>query len=193
MIPKRNKYDRPVSRPIGGLRLLCLVILCLFAATPQTARAHGGTLLLSQVSGPYRIAVFASPYPLQIGLNDVSVLLGRLSDDQIELGANVRLTVQAVGGPETEQTSPAAYFGESDQLFYHAEVLLPRPGDWRLTVEVAGPEGEARAETTFEVAQPRSNRPWKALGLGVPLAALAVWYLVRRRRTRPARSLSRDF
>lgn len=61
---------------IGGLLMIAWAML---------AYANGGTILLVEKVGAYELTLAASPYPLQIGANDVNVLIERLADEQLVL------------------------------------------------------------------------------------------------------------
>ena len=113
------------------------------------AQANGGTILWSEEVGAYDLTVTASPFPLRVGLNDISVLLGRQSDSQIVLNAMVSMTARPVDHSGRLQNFPATHANATNKLYYAANVVFPTPGRWQLTVQVDGPEG--LATTSFEV------------------------------------------
>jgi hypothetical protein len=131
-------------------RLMAAVLVGLLViAWPGRVQANGGTTMLVEQIDGYEVTVTASPYPLEVGRsNDISVLLGRLSDEGVELNAEVTITTEPLDQPGKPQTFVATHASATNKLYYAALVDFPNPGRWRLTVQVDGPEGSGSA--TFE-------------------------------------------
>jgi hypothetical protein len=122
-----------------------------------------------------------------MGVNDISVLLGRLSDAQVVLDAEVTLTVEPIDRPDESQIFPATHDNATNKLYYAANVVFPTPGRWKLTVQVDGPEGSA--STTFEtqVEEKSSLGFLRYLSLvGLPLVVIALLFFVMSRRAEKA-------
>lgn len=162
---------------------LGLVIELLLLAGPGLVQANGGTIVLVEKVGAYDLTVTASPYPLQVGVNDVSVLLGRLSDGQVVLDAQVTVTAEPLDQPGEPQTFPATHDNATNKLYYAANVIFPTPGRWKLTVQVGGPEGPA--STAFET-QVEERQFWGLLDyvnlVALPLIVVAILFFIVSRR-----------
>jgi hypothetical protein len=118
-----------------------------------------------------------------VGQNDISILLGRLSDAQIVLDAEVTLTVEPIDRPDESQIFPATHDNATNKLYYAADVVFPTPGRWKLTVQVDGPDGAA--STSFE-AQVEEKSPLEFLRylslVGLPLVVIVFLFFVMSRR-----------
>ena len=149
---------------------------------PAAAIANGGTTLLVERVGAYEVTITASPYPLEVGLNDISVLLGRLSDQQIVLEAEVLMVAEPVDHSGQAQTFSATHANATNKLYYAANVDFPTPGRWKMTVQVDGPEGPA--STAFEAqVEPQSFGFLRYFSfIGLPLIAIVVLFIVLSRR-----------
>ena len=88
---------------------LPLLIVLLMTLWPGVTHANGGSLLFVERLGAYYVRVAVSPYPPQVGLNDISVLLSRASDAQVVLDAEVTLTAEPLDQPGETQTFPATH------------------------------------------------------------------------------------
>ncbi len=140
-----NKYSFH-QRLVVGVLLGWLML-----TWPGLTQANGGTILLVKQVGAYDFTVTGSPYPLQVGQNDISVLLGRLADAQLVLDAQVTLIAQPIVPPGEPQTFPATHDNAINKLYYAANVVFPTPGRWKLTVQVEGPEGSVSTDFETEV------------------------------------------
>ena len=146
--------------------------------------ANGGTILWTEDTAAYDLTITASPFPLRVGVNDISVLLGRQSDSQIVLEAEILITAEPVDHPGQSQHFPATHANATNKLYYAANVDFPTPGRWKLTVQVDGPEGSASTlfEVQVEQAQAFSLSRYISL-IGLPLIVVAVIFFVLIRRT----------
>ena len=130
---------------------LHLIAVLLFLAWPALIYAeHGGTILWVEEVGAYEITVIGPPRPrsLRVGTNDITILLGRLSDEQIVLNAQVIVAAEPTDQAAELQTFPATHDNATNKLYYAAQVVFPTPGQWKLTIQVDGPAGSAN--TAFE-------------------------------------------
>ena len=144
----RIRYLNDLSRRCRpGISLIIGLLLALVAGT---AAANGGAIILAETIGPYNIRVTADPYPLQVGVNDISVLLGRLADAQIILDADVTITAQPLDAPGEAATFPANHDLATDDRYYASNTVFSAAGPWKLIVAVDGPGRVA----TFEVKRP---------------------------------------
>jgi hypothetical protein len=159
---------------IGGL----LVI-----AWPGLVQANGGTIILVEEVGAYELTITASPYPLQVGENDVNALVERLADQQLVLEAEVTMTVEPLDQPGEPQTFAATHATATNKLYYHANVVFPTPGRWKLTIKVDGPEDSVSTVFETQVEERSSLDFLRYLSLvGLPLVIIAFLFFVMSRR-----------
>ncbi len=160
-------------KTVFNYQRLTLSLIGLLLAVAWPALANGGTILLAEEVGAYKLTVTGSPDPLRVGVNDISALIGRLSDQLPLLEAEVIITAEPVDHAGQPQTFSATHNNATNKLYYAANVLFPTPGRWRLTVQVNGPEGPASAAFEVQVEQE------SALGsLTYPLAGIAIGAVV---------------
>jgi hypothetical protein len=116
------------------VRLLLAVLLWC-----GVARADGGTLRLSRTAGPFLVSVFTAPEPLRVGRADVSVLVQKQVNGEVQLGRAVALRLRAPDG--AEQTLRASHAMATNRLLQSAQLELSAPGQWHLEIMVdhAGP------------------------------------------------------
>lgn len=174
-------------RLVGGL-VTALVLI----ARPGLIYANGGGTLLVDRVGAYELVVSASPYPPEVGENDISTLVGRLSDAEVELDAQVIMIIEPLDQAGEPQTYSATHANATNKLYYAANIAFPTPGRWKLTVQVDGPEG--LASTAFEIevmpGSPFSSLPYLELG-GLAIVGLLVFLLVVLNR-RPEKEFNGD-
>lgn len=159
-----------------------LVIGLVVTFWPKLAIANGGTTILVENVGAYEVTVTASPYPLEVGLNDISVLLGRLSDQQIVLDAEVSMVVEPVDRLGEPLTFSATHDKATNKLYYAANVDFPTPGRWKMTVQVGGPEGPATTVFETQVEQQSLGFLRYLSLIGLPLIAIVILFFVLSRR-----------
>src|SRR5205085_691443 len=63
---------------------------------PLAAFADGGTVILSEASGPFRITVFAAPATPRVGPMEFSALVQDLDTGALILGTNIDLELQPI-------------------------------------------------------------------------------------------------
>jgi hypothetical protein len=152
---------------------------------PGQAGANGGAILFVKEVGAYELTLTASPYPLQVGVNDVNVLVERLSDQLLVLDAQVTIVAEPLDQPGDSQAFPATHETATNKLYYHANVNFAIPGRWQLTVAIDGPEDSVSTtiETQVESGSAVGFLRYCSL-MGLPLVILAFLFFVLSRRTR---------
>ncbi|HZQ52179.1 MAG TPA: hypothetical protein VFB14_08280 [Bryobacteraceae bacterium] len=105
--------------------------------------ADGGAVLLRNQAGSLRITVFGSPAPLRAAKNDISAMVQKTSDQSSVLNAKVSVHLTNASPEKVVAISaPATHDKATNKLLYAAELTVPSPGDWQLSVHV-----EANGET----------------------------------------------
>ena len=188
-----NPLRQAAWRPTPGRTVIpwltsvaAALLLCAF---PSPALANGGTVqIANQRAGPYSVTVFTSPNPTPVGIVDISVLLQRAGSQQLVEDAHVTVSADPIGNAGHADTFLATHADATNKLYYAANVNLTAEGQWRLTVHIDGPPGQA--DTVFTLQASQSNVPLQleAWGLGIiPLALLAYLVVARvSRRRRPS-------
>lgn len=159
---------------------MVVLALALSGLVPVSAGAHGGSLLGSAITGPYRTQVTAAPL-LERGRPpaiDITVYVSNATSSAPVTDATVRTTVTAEG----RTTRPSVR-----QIAAGYEVVVPvkdayTVGQQRIDVQVAGPAGTGRI--TIEPAAEAEEPPVVAIvaSVAILLALCAVALRVRRRR-----------
>ena len=193
---------RPFRACFWAQATLAIGILFLLAMPPVAAFAHGGGVsqLTNAEAGPYRLFAWTQPEPWRVG--DVHVSIGVTQPpppdavidegvtnnllDQPVTDAAVAVTLTPVndGGPSI--TVDALPLEQLDSLYYEADAVLPSAGDWRVRVEVSGPEGRGSADFVTQVFPARSMNVLYMLA-GVVAVGLLLIALIGRRRGRAQR------
>jgi hypothetical protein len=171
------------SCPLRTVNCLLLPVCCFLI--PNTARADGGTMRLSERQGPYQITVFTAPTPMRAGPVDVSVLVLDCTNGQPIPDAEVTVRAVRSGKPEEGVFVQATSDAATNKLLQAAIFDLPEAGQWKMEVEVKSRLGETQVQFDLDVAEPlprwASLWPWIGWpGLVIVFFGLHQW-LVRRR------------
>ena len=160
--------------------IVCLLSLLAFAL-PAAADAHGGgkQQLAAVPVGSYRVYVWTSPDPWQVGQAHTTVAVTKMLDTQEETPATgLEVFVTYVYAGETERVAAVEQTG-AQAGFYEADAPVDTAGQWQVTVEVAGAEG---GQVTFAAeVQPAVSFNWWLIGGGVLVVLLAVGYFGTRK------------
>src|SRR5579885_1451062 len=113
------------------MRLLLLLLIL-----AQAAFADGGAVQMRQEAGDLIITVFASPTPLSAGPADISLLLQKRNGLEPVLDADVSLLLVYPGSNVELHVHPTREQARN-KLLYAAPVVLPKPGQWGISVTVA--------------------------------------------------------
>jgi hypothetical protein len=175
--PSRSRLGWGLSRDREGAvslnKYLVLVLAAFSAGLPLWA--DGGTVVLQKRSGPFVITLFSEPNPVRVGRADLSVMCQKAEDNSPLLDAKVflRLRRPSNGGDILEFTLPAKHDHASNKLLYAANLDLPSPGNWQITVDVEhnGTMASVTGSLTVLEKQPAIVTYWPFFVI-VPLAAL---------------------
>jgi hypothetical protein len=158
------------------------------------ALADGGSVLLSEKKGDYRITVFSSPSPFRAGPVDISVLVQDAVTGQPLTQAQVTIRMFKIGEPALE--FPATQEAATNKLLYAAQFELPAPGRWKLEVQVEGLEGPAVVACEVEAAEhlPRWHSLWPWIAWPILVIVLFSFHelLARRRQGKTGRPMIYD-
>jgi hypothetical protein len=156
----------------------------LFLATScAPALADGGSVLLSEKTGDYRVTVFGSPLPFRAGPVDIGVLVQDAITGQPLLRARVTVRMTKIG--ELALEYPATQDVATNKLLHAAQFELPAPGRWHLEVRVEGLQESAVVACEVEALDrlPRWHSLWPWLGWPILVIALfSIHKLLARRK-----------
>ena len=158
-------------------------------AGPGGLQADGGTLRVSNVPmGAYRVNVFTDPTPIPPDTIDVSVLVTFERGRGMARGLDIMVFAERLDGTGSRIEHPATREQAEDPRYYAAKFALGSVGEWSITVQISGPEGEGA--TTFDVAVQEPGifgNPFLILTLAFLPLLLVGWWL-KRTRTGPQTS-----
>lgn len=172
----------------GGLRLsIGLIALVLFTSSITHAHGGGAPQLTNADAGPYRLFAWTQPEPWRAGEVHISVgvtlppAAGTTVDEGVTnnaldtpvTDAIVVVTLTPANGVGQSLTVEALPLEQLGSLYYEADAILPTAGEWRVRVDVTGPEGHGSADFVTQVLPARSNKMLYALG-GLVAALLAL-------------------
>ena len=157
------------------------VLALLLAALPAAAGAHGGgkQQLAAEPVGSYRVYVWTSPDPWQVGQAHTTVAVTQLLEAQEETPATgLEVFVTYVHAGQSERVAAVEQTG-AQAGFYEADAAVDPPGEWQVTIEITGSQG---GKVGFvEVVQPAASFNWWLIGGSVLVVLLAVGYLGTRK------------
>lgn len=163
-------------RPRAGM---ILAAVALWLALTGAALAHGGgqpQLILAPV-GPYQITVWTNPEPPAAGVMHFTIALALAASGAAVTDAEIEvLAAPADGAGEVRGRASTA--AAATPYFYEADLRLPTPGLWQITVEVAG-AGPVSFPLEVQPRPPSLLLPLAATLLLLLLAGLG-WLRLRR-------------
>jgi hypothetical protein len=178
-----------------GLAGVTLVTLTVVATAPAWA-SHGGRdhLRLAE-AGPYVVSAWTRPDPVTVDGFSVSVSVMRPADRSPVLDATVRLVVAPTDRGDPPRMVEAPRGVGPNRLYHHAEIKVPRPGRWELSISVEGRAGTGSTSVELDVG-PSGRERWLAVALAVSLAmgtvAVRAWRAGRHRRREPVTAAGRS-
>ena len=140
-----------------ALRTIFVVMLLLLTTT--SAFAHGGGQLQvgPVAAGPYQVSVWTDPPTPRVDRDlHVTVAVGDGVNNEPVLGAAVTVTIYRRGEQTPLLTKPALSEDAANRLFYEVDTRLDEEGEYRIVVDVAGPDGSGQVDfmLTMESAVP---------------------------------------
>jgi len=146
--PARAARQRPTSthprpdytpgKPTGRPRTLLvpfLVILSQLIQPPPVLPHHGGVVQFKEPGDPFVITLFSESAPVHTGLVELSVLVQNKSGAPV-LEAEVGIELRQKHEQQQPIKAVATRSDASNKLMYSAEMVLPVPGVWEVTVRV---------------------------------------------------------
>jgi len=171
-------------RFLSFFSLLCLLVL----AVPIVGAHGGGTPQLTNTEvGPYWISVWTQPDPPQVGDLHLTAALaepGVLSASLKEAGppilnALIEVQLQPLDRPGEIISAVASHESAVNKLFYEADLDVPYPGRWEVTLLVSGPDGgSGTVNFELEVVEGSTiNMSWLLIRAMVIFMAAVIWVM----------------
>ena len=173
-------------RPGSAVLLGALALAALVGASGPAAADHTGVLQLNDRVGPYLLRAWTQPTQPRTDAGQLTVTVLRPGNFRPVPDAVVRVTARRAGAADVTVPVTANGGGDSGGISHVADLRLPSPGRWTVTVHVSGPEGGGSAEFPLDVeAAAWGTGP--ALAAGGALLGLAAAWLVWRGWSRSGR------
>ncbi len=149
-----------------------------------------GRYRFQQIAEPYDVRVDLYPSRLRIGTTVVAVYLWDATTCRPVQDAAITLWPRHGDAGEDKKVTAVNLGDESEPARYHAQMTLDAPGDWHVTIRIAGDLGNAALEVprTLTVEEARQDLGGRLVFIVVSLAIIAgavyLWWSTQRRRRR---------
>jgi hypothetical protein len=139
---------------------------------------HSGTLLLNDRAGPYVLMVFTPTFPPRTNDCPITIVVRQ---EHLRPLATAVVEVRAERADRTgPPVSLVATRGQGP--IFEADLRLPTPGGWLVTIAVTSAAGTGSATFPLDVLAPRW-RLWPMVAAGLAVVGVAAGLLARRRRS----------
>jgi len=155
--------------------------LLLFLLWPATLQAHGGgaLMLTDAEAGPYRVYAWVQPEVMRVGDVHLSLAVTRSANgaganpaDEPVTDAQVTVQFEPLSQPDQALTVTASSQDTLNNFYYEADARLPFEDRWRVTIDVAGPDGAGSVDFEQQVLPPRTLNWPLIVGAGTLLIIL---------------------
>lgn len=177
--------SRTVDRDLIGLALTLAFLLTTIAPGPAT------TVVLDTTAGPYDVSIGASPTPLVVGQNHISILVQDRANGRVVTDAEVTVTASSIEASTAESNGAplrrtATHDQAADERQYAAAFAFDTPGRWQLAIDIDGPAGAATTSVQLTVQRDVPGLPliyFMMILIPLTAAALIVHWLRSDERT----------
>lgn len=160
-----------------------LLILIGLPAGSAAAHTEGKMQLASEAAGPYKMTVWTSPEPVNVGELHVAVALVLAEDASPVLDAAVFVELEPIEGSGQAITAQATAEDATNKFLREAIIDLTSAGTYLATITIRGADGQSgSASFEFEAVE-TSGLNWPLIIIGSALAVLAaalLWHARRR-------------
>ena len=104
-------------------------------------------------AGPYILTVFTSPTPIRVGSWTSAPWFRTRAARRLCGTRSVQVTAEPVGHEGSRSSYEATHELATNKLYFAANVDLPEEGRWRITVQVAGDDGDGNASFEVDASQ----------------------------------------
>jgi hypothetical protein len=128
-----------------------LLIACCLLGFAASAYADGGRLRLHAPAGSFVVTLFTTPDPLRADDADFSVALERAATGALVNDANITLILTPAEGERGRIELQATREAATSAFLQAADVKLPHPGSWKVTVIVRQGSESGECSTMLDV------------------------------------------
>lgn len=159
-----------------------MLLLVLLTNQPVEAHTEGKMQLSAESAGPFKMTVFTSPDPAEVGEIHVSALIFTAEDASPVLNADVTVAFAPLGGNGPTLTEQALQGDAENNLLFEAILDVAELGNYLATVTIEDPAGQQGA-ASFELDVTSSGGfNWLILILALFLgSAVLLWFVFRRK------------
>jgi len=174
----------PLAR---GVLLVALAAAALVGASGPASADHAGVLQLNDRAGPYVLMAWTQPKRPRTDACQLTVTVMRPGNFRPVPGAVVRVSAERAGAADATVSGTADGGRDPGGISHVADLRLPSPGRWTVTVHVSGPEGSGSADFPLEVEAASWGVGAAMVGAGAALLGSAAAWLLWRTRSRNTR------
>ncbi len=179
--PPSGKTPFPEANKLAACLLAaCLLLAALLPAAPLSAHGGGKQQLAGEVAGPYRLYAWSSPDPWRVGEAHTTVAVTRLLPTGEETPVTGLQVFVTYSQGEQRQRIAAVEQSGAQAGYYEADNAVAAAGEWRVTIEVAGADGQGTAGFVESVL-PANQFNWWLIGGGVLLVLLLLGFFGTRK------------
>ena len=162
------------KRGLIGCWLLPVICFCYLFLLPFPVSAHGGGVaqLTNEPIGEYVTTIWLNPTPPEVGTVHLTVALGQANNPV--LNQDVTVTAIALNGQSAPVSEKATHEKSSSRFLYESDLEIPRAGEWKMVIRVAGQDGEVAFDMTVE-GQSLLDRPLTPI-IAFSVVAVALVY-----------------
>jgi hypothetical protein len=162
-----------------GLMLLFLLI----ASRPVQAHTEGKMQLSAEPAGPFKMTVFTSPDPAEVGEIHIAALIFSADDASPVLDAKVTVELAPLDGNGSTHSVQASLGDAENKLLFEAVSDVSKPGTYLVTVTIDDPTGQHGAASFDLEVTSSGGFNWlyliPVIGLGL---VVLLWLFFRGRR-----------
>ena len=168
--------------------LLSLTLAVAVAAAPVALHANGRVgQLVSQIAGPYEIALGTIPDKPVVGILHLTLTVSDVATKAPILNADVTVAARGQDGDANEIGPLTVQNSIQDPVFYDVSTAVDRIGAWTFTVSISSDLGDTSSDFVLQV---RNSNPtleiftWVTVVVFVAVIGLAILPFLRGRRRR---------
>ncbi|QHN02588.1 hypothetical protein FTO74_03780 [Granulicella sp. WH15] len=170
------------------------ILLALAAALLFVMPAHGdgGRVQMHASAGPYMVTLFSTPDTLTTGPADLSIGVEDAATGEFITDAEVRLTLnQLDAAPANKIVAQTAHGSSARGILQAAQITFPRPGRWRITIDVnrKGRTGQCTTDLTVGTAHQQTYEIWATVSTPLLICLLFVIHERRKRQWKQERTI----
>jgi hypothetical protein len=175
------RRTRGPRRAVTYVLVIAGVLLLAIATHTASAHTEGKMQLASEAAGPYKLTVWTSPDPAEVGPVHVASAVVMAEDASPVLDAQVFVEVTPKGAAESALRAQATSEDSTNKFLYEAVLELTEPGPYQVTVSVEGSDGSTgSASFELEVMGGGGFNWWLLLPLGLVVVAGGAFFVARR-------------